>query len=230
MSTSKVCAYCFGTIPAPESGSITTGYGRDQFDNMVCYDCCANNDRDYMRQHGKITLYLSGVAPTIRTGYSINENWRISNWPGSLRFYPIGNRVKVGAHNWGVDRYDTWFNFEGYVWHGVSIGNNTELLHCKRTATRSRNNPAPKRHYIGHAGLSGYMPNYTTVGETRGSVADDLGSLHELSQRKIKQLRRDWYISLDIYEHGNEYAEIVECDCGRDFETCANELYELSGM
>ena len=30
-------------------------------------------------------------------------------------------------------RYDCWFRFEGFWWWGVRYGNNTEIVHCKRT-------------------------------------------------------------------------------------------------
>lgn len=210
-----VCAYCAETIAQSKIGNgASGGYGRDKDGNKVCFACCADLDRAAMRRDGKIVLYLSGVSPKIRKGFCVNAAWSISNWPGSLKFQPFGQSVKVSQTNWRLDRYDVWFVFEGYIWHGVSVGNDSELLHCKRT--KEQYPRPPKDHWIGMAGLHGYMPSYYTVGATRGQCADDLGSLHELSGRKIKQMRRDNYLELDLYEHGNEYCEIVMCDCGKD--------------
>lgn len=209
-----VCARCSAQIPAPAPSAITPGYGINVEGQKICYSCCAELDREFMRANGKITLYLTGVMPKIRRGYSVNPAWRITNWPGSLHFTPLGNRVKIGAHNMGVDRYDVWFVFEGWVWHGVNIGNYSELLHCKRTKTPDPSAPKPPRkHWVGMAGLHGCLPNFCDVFQTRGAAAQCLGQIHELSGRAIAKLRRDQYFELDLYEHGNEYCEITECNC-----------------
>lgn len=212
--TTLNCAVCGVEIKEGQSAKTSEG-------QRICYACCAERDKQQMREDGQITLYLTGVAPlhSNRHSYVIDPKWKIGNWPGSLEFRPMGQSVKVGNHNLAGVRYDVWFIFEGWVWHGFSIGNNTELLHCKRTKQRDPYQPQPRKHYIGMAGLHGYMPNYYTVGETRGSVADDLGQLHELSERAIKQLRKDWYLELRLHDHGNEYCEIVECDCGGSVES-----------
>lgn len=198
------------------------GYGLTLEGQKICYACCAKRDEEEMRANGKITLYLTGVAPKIKRGYVINDAWLITNWPGSLKFTPMGQSVKVSQTNWGLNRYDVWFAFEGFIWHGVSIGDNSELLRCKRTKQLVK--PTPKAHWVGMAGLHGYMPNYITVGRTRGQCAEDLGQIHELSGRKIKQMRRDNYLELDLYTHGNEYCEIVECDCGKDISSHDDDL------
>jgi hypothetical protein len=75
-------------------------------------------------------------------------------------------------------------------------------------------------HYIGMAGLYGYMPNYLTAGETKQDVADDLGLLHEDSDdlgpgidrnEMARELMEAGHVTLP-YGAGNEYAEISECD------------------
>lgn len=59
----------------------------------------------------------------------------IGNWPGTLTFKATG--VTRGRHNWGIPRWDVWFNGpDGHVWHGVNYGNNTQIVHCRRTAKR----------------------------------------------------------------------------------------------
>ena len=58
----------------------------------------------------------------------------VTNWPGTLKLRVTGR--KMGSHNIAVWRYDMWFQFEGFLWHGVRYGNNTQLVHCKRTRMR----------------------------------------------------------------------------------------------
>lgn len=70
-----------------------------------------------------------------------------------------------------------------------------------------------KMHYIGMAGLSGYLPQCTVTGPTRTSVAEQLAFIHERGQNWTKALIRDWYADLRLPIDGNEYAEIVECNC-----------------
>lgn len=193
---------------------VTPGaYASNGKGHKVCYQCCAKQDITQMRRDGRITLYLVGMPIVkINRGWVIDPSISIVNWPSTLRIAPIAHQVKVGKHNLGGKRFDVWFAFDGFVWHGFCTGDN-QLLHCRKTAKRTASNPAPQTHYIGMAGLRGYMPNYCEVYETRGQAADDLGQLHELSKRRIALLRRDGYCDLDLYTHGNEYCEIVRCDC-----------------
>jgi hypothetical protein len=56
----------------------------------------------------------------------------VINWSGTVRF-PI-RRVRKGRHNVARVRHDVWFNGpDGFVWHGVLYGMNTQVVHCKRT-------------------------------------------------------------------------------------------------
>ncbi len=106
--------------PASEHSEITTGYGRDENGKTFCYACCAEGDKQYMREHGKITLYL------------VNRNGKyfVTNWPSSLEFKVTG--FSKGFHNIARTRYDVWFTFEGQNWHGVQYGDMTQICHCKR--------------------------------------------------------------------------------------------------
>lgn len=106
---------------APQPTEHSPGYGQDADGNTYCFDCCAERDRDQMRTNGRITLYLTGTA----------GEGRIINWPGTLTFHPY--RLSKGKHNIARTRYDAWFNFEGEPWHGVQYGENTQLIHCKRS-------------------------------------------------------------------------------------------------
>lgn len=70
-----------------------------------------------------------------------------------------------------------------------------------------------KVHYIGMAGLHGCLPATCDVYDSVKSAAESLADLHELSKRKASELKKYRYLELDFHKHGNEYAEIVDCDC-----------------
>ena len=106
-----------GHKESPHS-DITRGYGTDADGKRQCYQCCADLDRAYMIEHGRIALYLTDKA--------------ITNWPASLSF-PVLSRT-TGRHNIAGVRYDVWFRGpDGATWHGVQYGDNTQICHCKRT-------------------------------------------------------------------------------------------------
>jgi hypothetical protein len=91
----------------------------------VCYTCCAEYDKEWMREHGRITLYLTGDASDLK----------VTNWPGTLEF-PCRS-WSAGKHNWGLARTDVWFAFEGQEWWGFHIGHNSDLVHCRRTKRKA---------------------------------------------------------------------------------------------
>lgn len=67
---------------------------------------------------GRATLYLDGL--------------NILDWPGRLRFRAA--RRSTGRHNIAGTRTDVWFvGPDGAAWHGVQYGQNTQIVHCKRT-------------------------------------------------------------------------------------------------
>ena len=70
-----------------------------------------------------------------------------------------------------------------------------------------------KKHWIGMAGIHGYLPATCDVYESPKQAADSLADLHDLGKRRRAELRRDFYIELNIHRDGNEYAEITECNC-----------------
>jgi len=121
-----------------EHGPYTTGYGTDAKGKTRCYDCCADVEREWMREHGNTTLYL---APAKRkaedeakmvTGQSRDTSgeWKVTDWPGKLSI-PV-DRISKGRHNIAGVRYDVWFRFEGRRWHGVQYGDWTQICHCRR--------------------------------------------------------------------------------------------------
>ena len=123
-----ICSDCKQTIAFPFSGG-GTGYGLDKGGNMTCYICCGARERAAMCDTGKATLYLSGGDCFGMKGSGAYE---ITDWPGQLRFKPW--HVKRGNHNIAGRRYDSWFaGPDGFVWHGVTYGDNTQIHHCSRT-------------------------------------------------------------------------------------------------
>ena len=107
-----------GHPPSPHL-SCTTGYGLNPIDGKrSCYKCCAAIDATYMKEKGRIALYLTESG--------------VTNWPGSLSF-PVLARTK-GGHNIAQSRYDVWFRGpDNFIWHGVQYGENTQICHCRRT-------------------------------------------------------------------------------------------------
>lgn len=136
-----------------ECGHTAIRYGRDpETGDRRCFECCADIDRADMIATGRATLCLvanrdyeaelaairSSPDPIIRRGYdlggqsTIPTRWSITNWPASLVFSPT--RVRKGAHNIARHRHDAWFvGPDGCIWHGVQYGDNTQIIHCKRT-------------------------------------------------------------------------------------------------
>lgn len=108
-------------------------YGKDSEGKTFCYSCCADQDRAWMDEHGKIDLYLTldGNYQNMRPG---SESWgggKVTNWPGSLEF-KVG-LMKVGKHNLSGRRYDVWFrDHRNNEWHGVTYGDFTQICHCQR--------------------------------------------------------------------------------------------------
>lgn len=69
-----------------------------------------------------------------------------------------------------------------------------------------------KTHYIAMAGIGGCLPNFCEVYETEKQAVEGLDALCELSRQQKRELRL--YGLTDLTKaQGNEYAEVVECDC-----------------
>ena len=121
-----------GHPPTPTEGP-GTGYGKLKNEETGewekhCYHCGAETERNWMIVKGKTVLYL------VQTDEGA---WEVTDWPGKLRFTVYHHRQ--GNHNWGIPRYDVWFNgpdeHGGYTarWWGVQYGDNTQICHCRRT-------------------------------------------------------------------------------------------------
>jgi hypothetical protein len=120
------CDLC-GAECIPEG--CTTGYGMQANGTKICFLCCAVADALTMEATGKATFYLT---------LGRDGQHRVSNWPGTLNFKP--HCVRKGRHNIARTRYDVYFRCNGAEWHGIKYGENTQIVHCKRTKVRYDSN------------------------------------------------------------------------------------------
>lgn len=126
----KTCMDCRKVIDKPP-GRGGTGYAQCR-DGVICYQCCAVRDSAEMTTTGKsnrVGLYLSKDA---------RGKWHVGNWPSTLQFPLHANASpRKSWHNIARARYDVWFvGPDGFVWHGVQYGENTQIVHCARTQQR----------------------------------------------------------------------------------------------
>lgn len=99
-----VCDTCFKVKPVKREGG--TGYATGTHNQTICYDCCAEQDRKYMCEYGRITLYLT---------HPNSGGAEVTNWPGTLRFKT--GPVVTGRHNIARRRYDFRFTGpDGHEW------------------------------------------------------------------------------------------------------------------
>jgi len=129
-----ICDECRAAISAPNQVlTCGTGYAQTRDGKTICYACCGKRDRQTMIDTGhsrNLPLYL--VTKPDSAGTPI---WEVTNWPGSLRFRVSG--MRKGKHNIARTRYDIWFNGpDGFEWHGVQIGEWTQIVNCRRTKTK----------------------------------------------------------------------------------------------
>jgi hypothetical protein len=68
-------------------------------------------------------------------------------------------------------------------------------------------------HWIGMAGLHGCLPQTCAAYDSKADAAEGLAQVHELGRNRTIRLRRDGYLELNPHRDGNDYAEIVACEC-----------------
>jgi len=119
-------------------GSITTGYGSDGNGFRRCFACCAEVDRAYMIEHGRITLYLSQPTSERPRGSLSHAGFKLTNWPGSLAF-PLLSLCRSKGRGFGGEYPRESFRFngpDGFVWYGIRQGHHTQIAHCRRTQAK----------------------------------------------------------------------------------------------
>lgn len=117
------------------------GYLRTRADRQ-CYECCAKQDMQIMRDTGRITLYLCKRDDKERRALNVmvgadedmsiyTRDWWISNWPGTLSL-PVSHIDKSEGSGFG-GRYPithAYFRFEGKPWVGRQAGHNNQIIRC----------------------------------------------------------------------------------------------------
>ena len=109
------------------------------------------------------------------------------------------------------------------------------------------------KHYIGMAGLRGCLPQTCDVYAEFDDAVDSLCLIHDLGiySKFRKELKRDGFVELHLHDwqtlnkngvpfgpvypgHGNEYAEIIECDCNEPWihsdSSTKEEVLEMLGL
>lgn len=171
------CQQCGRLLPIiPKGKAGGTGYATDSEGRKVCYACCAEQDKTYMRDHDKTTLYLSKDT---------SDQWKVTNWPGSLTIKPdYVKRSKGYGFGREYDRHDVWFTFQGDRWHGINQGDN-QLLRCRKLKQVTRvvfriwqvkgDRPDCLALFPDLREASGYITSYQHVGQH--SAADYAGCI-----------------------------------------------------
>jgi hypothetical protein len=108
---------------------MDTGYGVNSDGTRVCFECCALEDLRILRETGKHSRLYLVKQESLYKGRK-ETDWFVVNWPGTLR---IKTWVTIGCHNIAGVRRDCWFAYNGYRYHGVSLGHWNEICRIKRT-------------------------------------------------------------------------------------------------
>lgn len=110
MKNEFVCSVC-GEQKTHES-EISTGYGTNDKGEKVCFACCGEQDKQYLRENG------------ILSGYFVEDDKgaRFTNWPGTFSLPAI--YVRKSWHNFAGRNGRTDFSvfFEGKEYYGRQIG------------------------------------------------------------------------------------------------------------
>src|SRR5262245_18206997 len=86
-------------------GPYTVGYGTDDTGRRACYGCCANEARQYLRDRGILTAYLSEDRKQI-TGWPGFPLLRVTRATEERRPIVAGRYVGPGVSLWRVGATD----------------------------------------------------------------------------------------------------------------------------
>jgi hypothetical protein len=130
MDATFKCVDCKQTKPTQTANGKACGIGYGEYaGNKVCYECCAERDRQHMRTSNEITLYWNDKE--------------VTNWPGTLRIAPY--KVTSGFYTWcgrPLKNTNVWFEFEGIAWRGTNKGDD-QILRCKKLKRQPKAISAP---------------------------------------------------------------------------------------
>lgn len=106
------------------SNGFSTGYGVDKDGKKICFECCGEQDKQTLRETGKLYGYYSRDK---------EKGMCFTNWPGTFKLHSYYSRDSWHNFAGKNGRTDFWCQFEGHVYHGVHIGNNNECATLRRT-------------------------------------------------------------------------------------------------
>ena len=116
-----ICAQCKKTIQFPMSGG-GTGYGRNRdSDDMHCYECCTENDKQSMQTANRFGGYLSG------------DGRHFTSWPGGILGTVCRESTsRTGRHGTELTHVQVR-DVHGKYWHGKGAGRGmcVTLTRCK---------------------------------------------------------------------------------------------------
>jgi len=112
-----ICSRCSEEKPRLHNGG--TGYAEDKDGNKTCYECCAEIDREELRN----------MKPGDKTTHYWNGK-EITNWPGTLIIFP--HYFTKSRHNFGGWKTHIWFKFEGNDFYAYQIGDSNQSAHIRR--------------------------------------------------------------------------------------------------
>jgi|OpeIllAssembly_1097287.scaffolds.fasta_scaffold800759_2 hypothetical protein len=69
------------------------------------------------------------------------------------------------------------------------------------------------KHWIAMAGIHGCLPNYSSCCDTYEDAVATLTALHDLGRDRRRELAERGTLELKMQRDGNEYCEIVSCEC-----------------
>lgn len=125
MGTTFVCADCIKTLPKSKDGG--TGY-TERNGETICYDCCADSDRQEMQLGHRIALYWVDDN---------GRNNRVTNWPGTLS-YPLRD-IRDLNHAFAKGHIGYFLGPDGHEWSAKNIGE-SQIAHCRRLKRKLRPN------------------------------------------------------------------------------------------
>ena len=68
-------------------------------------------------------------------------------------------------------------------------------------------------HYIACGGLHGCICTHSQAYDDYSDAVNDLANTYDLQKAEVERLAEEGYIYLSLQRDGNEYCEIIECDC-----------------
>lgn len=104
--------------------NLTTGYGTDRkTGQVVCFDCCGQQDAETLRTTGTLHGYFSKGK---------DGQWYFTNWPGTFKL--AARHIRHSWHNFAGKDGRTDFNvtFEGVEYYGKQIGHWNQCATIKR--------------------------------------------------------------------------------------------------